>query len=271
MKQILVPCDFSQPAINAYHQALNIAQKSSGAVHLLYVVDEHLPKENANNNETYLSKIENQFKSLIDGNKFENIECKFDIRHGAISDIIQEYIRENNIDLVIMGSTGASGLKEVFIGSNAEKVVRQSQVPVLIVKNYYGQPIRKIVFPNTLEHQEDLVTKVKELQDLFKAKLCLVYINTQFGLASKSSIHDHLQQFVARYMLKNYSISVYDHLSIEKGIIEFTKMINGDLIALGTHGHEGLVHLVKGSIAEDIVNHAERPIWTYRMKQLSEK
>jgi hypothetical protein len=44
-------------------------------------------------------------------------------------------------------------------------------------------------------------------------------------------------------------------------------MVGGDLIALGTHGHKGIVHLVKGSVAEDIVNHTERPIWTYHIKE----
>jgi hypothetical protein len=70
-------------------------------------------------------------------------------------------------------------------------------------------------------------------------------------------------------MLKDYSIHVYNHTSVEKGIIEFTKSVSGDLIALGTHGHTGVVHLVKGSIAEDIVNHTERLIWTYRMRDES--
>lgn len=276
MKKILVPCDFSEPAANAYRQALDVASQSGGVIHLLHVVETPLLNDTVlmptlNFEQEQMkeakSKAEGMFKDMIKRSNAELIKIVFNVQFGSISNVIQKYIEEHDIDLVIMGSTGSSGLKEYFIGSNAEKVVRYSPVPVLILKNYYGQPIRKIVFPSTLEHQEDLVMKVKELQDLFKAKLCLVYINTQFGLADESAIHQHLQQFANRYMFKDYSINVYDHTSIEKGIIDFTKTVNGDMIALGTHGHKGIVHLVKGSIAEDIVNHTDRPIWTYRMKE----
>lgn len=275
MKKILVPCDFSERAINAYRQALDVAAQSGGVIHLLHVIEPPILNDSMlmptlnfeveQMNEAK-SKAESQFKDMIARSKGEHVKSVSEVQFGSVSDHIQKYIIEQNIDMVIMGSTGVSGLKEYFIGSNAEKVVRHSPVPVLILKNYYGQPIRKIVFPNTLEHQEDLVMKVKELQNFFKAKLCLVYINTQFGLADESSIRLHLQQFANRFMLKDYSINVYDHTSIEKGVIEFTKTAHGDMIALGTHGHKGIVHLVKGSIAEDIVNHIDRPIWTYRMK-----
>lgn len=265
MKKILVPCDFSEPAVNAYHQALDVAAQSHGEVRLLHVIDEARTND-AGSEEKQRSKAETQFQSLMKGGKHEHVKSKFDIQLGSIANVIQDYIKANDIDLVVMGSTGASGLKEIFIGSNAEKVVRQSEVPVLIVKNYYGQPIRRIVFPNILEHQEDLIAKVKDLQHFFKAKLSLVYINTQFGLGNEAGTHQHLQEFANRYMLTDYSINVFNHESIEKGIIEFTKMVSGDMIALGTHGHKGIVHLVKGSIAEDIVNHVGCPIWTYRMK-----
>jgi hypothetical protein len=70
--------------------------------------------------------------------------------------------------------------REFFIGSNAEKIVRQADVPVLVLKDEYKGPIKNIVFPNTLEteDQEDLVQKIKALQHFFKAHLHIVWINT---------------------------------------------------------------------------------------------
>ncbi len=277
MKKILVPCDFSEPAINAYHQALDVAAQSNGIIHLLYVIEppnlnDGVLMATLNFEEEKIkdmrSNAESQFSDLIKRSKHDPVKSKFDIQVGFVFNTIQEYIKDHDIDLVIMGSTGASGLKEYFIGSNAEKVVRQSQVPVMIVKKYYQQPIRRIVFPNTLdtEHQEDLVMKVKELQHFFKARLCLVYINVQSNLMMETTVRQHLQQFANRFMLKDYTINVFNHLSTEKGIIEFTKIVAGDMIAIGTHGRSGIVHLLKGSIAEDIVNHSNCPIWTYRIK-----
>jgi hypothetical protein len=67
-------------------------------------------------------------------------------------------------------------------------------------------------------------------------------------------------------MLKDYTINVFNYTDEESGIIEFTRQINGDLIAMGTHGLTGLAHLITGSVAEDVVNHVPFPVWTYCTK-----
>lgn len=275
MKKILVPCDFSKPAINAYRQALGIAAQSMSVVHLLHVIEPPIMNDTMlmptlNFEEELMKemkqKAQGELKNMVKENE-EPVKVSFDIQFGAVSTTIQEYIKDNDIDLVIMGSTGASGLKEYFVGSNAERVVRMSPVPVLVVKDYYEHPIKNIVLPNTLdvEHQEGFMIKVKDLQEFFKAKLHVVYINTANNFVVDNVIRPQLQEFAERYMLKNYTLNVFNHLSTEGGAIEFTKMISGDLIAIGTHGRRGLNHFFKGSIAEDLVNHTECLIWTCRL------
>ena len=66
--------------------------------------------------------------------------------------------------------------------------------------------------------------------------------------------------------LQNYTINIYNDKVEEDGIIYFAQDIEADLIALATHGRTGLLHLLSGSIAEDVVNHAKRPVWTFRLK-----
>jgi nucleotide-binding universal stress UspA family protein len=277
MKKILVPCDFSKPAISAYRQALTIAAQSRGEVYLLYVIEPPILNDTMlmptlNFEEELMKELKGKakgdFKELINDHKTDQVKVSFDIQYGSVSTTIKEYIEANNIDLVVMGSTGASGFKEYFVGSNAERVVRLSLVPVLVVKGYSEHPIKNIVFPNTLdvEHQEGLLVKVKELQDFFKAKLHVVYINTASNFAVDNIIRPQLQAFAERYMLKNYTVNIFNHLSTEGGVVEFAKMINADMIAIGTHGRTGLNHLFKGSIAEDLVNHTECLIWTCRLK-----
>jgi Universal stress protein family len=79
--------------------------------------------------------------------------------------MITDYVSAKSIDVIVMGSHGASGVKEFFIGSNAEKVVRRSSVPVFVLKDFYDDPIGGIVFPYTLEtdDQKGLVAKVINL------------------------------------------------------------------------------------------------------------
>jgi K+-sensing histidine kinase KdpD len=126
------------------------------------------------------------------------------------------------------------------------------------------------VFPNTLDtqDQEDLVMKVKALQNFFKAHLHLVWINTPLNFASDTVTSHRLEAFAKRFMLKDYTVSVFNHTDEERGILEFTNSIKGDLIAMGTHGRKGISHLVNGSLAEDVVNHNRGMVWTYSMKSV---
>ena len=274
MKKILVPCDFSKPAINAFRFALDVAVQSKGTVHLLHVIDLPILHDTVimpvlNFEEQLLNDLrksaEKKFAKLTQKYKADRVKVVVKTVFGAVSRMIQDYIREQSIDMVVMGSHGASGAHEFFLGSNAEKVVRRSRVPVLVIKDYYKGPIRNIVFPNTLEteKQQDLTMKVKALQDFFKAHVHIVWINTPLNFTSDTVNRERLQEFARHYMFKNYTISIFNSTDEEKGILEFSNSIKGDLIAMGTHGRKGIAHLISGSLAEDVVNHYKGLVWTY--------
>lgn len=278
MKKVLVPCDFSKPAINAYRFALDVASQSKGEVHLLHVIElpvmyDTVLMPTLNFEEQLLKelreKAEGQFARINEKYKVAGVKVTFKVEFGAVSRMILDYIERESIDLVLMGSHGASGARELFIGSNAEKIVRRSPVPVLVAKTYYKGPVKNIVFPNTLETegQEDLALQVKALQNFFKAHLHLVWINTPLTFESDTVSNERLRAFAKRFMLKDYSIHVFNHADEEQGILEFANFINGDLIAIGTHGRRGIAHLVNGSLAEDIVNHNKGLVWTYSLRR----
>jgi len=279
MKKILVPCDFSKSAIDAYRQALDISAQSNGEIYLLHVIEPPLMNDTVlmptlNFEEELMKelkgKAQDQFKKLKSDNKTET-KVSYDIQYGAVSSSILESIEKNKIDLIVMGSTGASGFKEYFLGSNAERIVRKSPIPVLVVKKYNDLPVKNIIFPNNLDmdYQEDLIMKVKDLQEFFKAKLHIVYVNTPANFIVDSVTRQKLEEFAERFMFKNYTINIFNHLSLETGMLEFSNMIHGNLIAMGTHGRRGINHLMNGSIAEDLVNHSNTLVWTYTMKNES--
>jgi nucleotide-binding universal stress UspA family protein len=277
MKKILVPCDFSKPAINAFRLALDVAQQSKGIVHLLHVIElpilhDTLLMPVLNFEEQLLKelkeKAESRFKKIIEKYNSANTKIVSDVRFGAVSRMLLDYANENRVDVILMGSHGATGLREVFVGSNAEKIVRQSPVPVIVLKNYFKGSIKNIVFPNTLEteHQEDLLMKVKALQNFFKAKLHIVWINTPINFTSDKHTYQRMETFAKRFMLKDYTIHIFNHVDEEQGILDFTRRISGDMIAIGTHGRKGLSHLINGSLAEDLANHSDSLIWTYSLQ-----
>lgn len=203
--------------------------------------------------------------------QFERIKADFpslsvvtELLYGGPAAMIAGYIKEKQIQLVVMGTKGASGLKELLIGSTAEKVVRSATCPVITVRvEVSPRAIRNIVVPNSLEpDQELLVTKLKQLQDMLKATLHIVWINTPANFTPDNITTVRLKDFARRYMLTNYTLNVYNDIEEKTGVINFAKYKEADMIAMGTHGRKGISHLLTGSIAEDVVNHVQIPIWT---------
>jgi len=277
MKKILVPCDFSKPAINAFRFALDIAQRSKGTVSLVHIVElpvlhDTVLMPTLNFEERLLQELREkaaeQFKELTEKYNQEGVDVSSSVEFGPISRKLLKIIKTESIDLVIVGSHGASGLREYFIGSNAEKIIRKSPVPVLVAKNYYPGPIRDIVFPNTLEteDQSELVAHVKALQNFFKAHLHLVWINTPINFTSDVVTRQRSLEFAKRFDLKDYSIHIFNHPNEEEGIVHFAQLIKAELIAMGTHGRTGMTHVINGSVAEDVANHTHCLIWTYTLK-----
>jgi len=128
MKRILVPTDFSPQAENALKVAVQIAQKNDSEIYLLHSLEMplHLGTSGGSGSlpeSLYFIKLaENNFEELLEKDYLEGVKIREAIGHAEIYEDIAEAVSKHNIDLVIMGSHGASGFKEMFIGSNTEKV-----------------------------------------------------------------------------------------------------------------------------------------------------
>ena len=275
MKKILVPFDFSKTAVNAFRFAVDIALQAKGTIYLLHVIE--LPVINdpvimpvmtfeQDFLQTLREKAVREFDKVI--SKYgADVKVSKNVEFGPPAKTINTFATNEGMDVIVMGSHGATGLREVFVGSNAEKVVRNSSIPVLVFKNYYKGPIKNIVFPNTLDldKMQDFTMKVKALQAFFKAKLHVVYINTPTNFTSDTITLARLKAFAKRFMFKDFTLNIFNHQFEEEGILEFAKIVEGDLVAVGTHGRKGISHLINGSLAENIVNHSKSAIWTYNL------
>lgn len=277
MKTILVPCDFSKTALNAFSFALDVAERSEAVIHLVHVIDvpvvydaafvPAVPADATLYNDLE-AKAEEEFRKIIDKHRSSGIRIEAKLAYGEPETSLLEYIRTAGIDVVIMGSHGARGLRELLIGSTAEKIIRHATVPVMVIKDKFLGTVRNIAFPNTLEPtlQDDLIRKVKELQEFFRATLHLVYINTPVNFLDDSVTHERLNRFAQQHHLTNYTLNVYNHADVEEGINQFVRETDAELIAMGTHGRTGLAHIVNGSLAEAVANHTDRIIWTSTLK-----
>lgn len=280
MKRILVPCDFSVPSREAFKLAMNIASKTNGEVtvlHAIYIPVLYDPTLAGASTLAYdpvfLSGVEEDAKKRFEQMKKDlpsgTIKTSIQIIQGTVVSAITRVIETQKIDLVIMGTTGASGFQEVFIGSTTEKVVRHSPVPVLAVRTAPElASIKKILLPTTLSlNQAEFIHKVKELVYFFDSTLHILLINTPLHFKPDAEAKAALEEFVEHYKLNNYKLHFRNYRSAEEGIIKFANDEQIDLIAMATHAWKGVVHLFTGSITEDVVNHIKCPVWTYCLKK----
>lgn len=276
MKKILVPCDFSEAFKNAYKFALDLAALSGGEILVLKVIDLPFLYENAAGTEPYYVSPMTILTEIIEDAKtdFEtmqltygttNSNVSFQVEKGSLTQSILRIIDEYAIDLVVMGTQGVSGMRELFIGSNTEKIVRKSPVPVFAIHEKLDiTSIKNIVFPTNLDpSQSALIEKIKVLQNFFKATLHILYVSVPENLISDAEIMVSLKNFATFYQLENFTVNIRHSQIEQNGIIKFASIIPASIIAMATQGHTGVAHLLSGSIAEDVVNHAHEPIWTY--------
>jgi nucleotide-binding universal stress UspA family protein len=273
MKSILVPCDFSPESREAFQFALQLAARTGGTVNVLkavdlpvmyesalgaapYYFDPTLIRELKDNARIQFEKLAAQYPSAV--------KVEFTVQEGPVTPTIRQFIADKAIDLVVMGTRGASGLEEYLIGSNTEKVVRFSPVPVFAVrKSVPLETIRNIVFPTTLESPPELLHQLKALQGFFNATLHLVLINTPYNLQRTGDEMTRMKNFADQHGLSPCTLNTRDDFREPHGIIQFANDVKADLIAMGTHGRRGLAHFFSGSITERVVNHMDGLIWTF--------
>ena len=237
MEKILIPCDFSENATDAYRLAIEIAHASGAEVHIIHVIELPIMHDDVltpmpSFDETLMKELneraEEKFAALKKEFAGEHLFINTKIEFGPIVPTILDYEQENNISLIVMGTKGVSGMQEVFVGSTAEKVVRHARCPVIAVKRRVSfSELKHIVFPNSMEEgQEDLVMHVKALQSPLGATLHLVWIDTSGKADDHVVVKQKLETFATRFMLKDYTVNVFKANNKETGIINFTHWIN---------------------------------------------
>ncbi|MFK7002100.1 universal stress protein [Flavobacterium oreochromis] len=274
MKRILVPTDFSQHAEYALKVAAQFAKKHNAEICLAHLLE--LPNQ-GNDTVThghdipeiifFKNAITNRMDDLLDEEYLDGIETSKIIQIDHPFEGIIKTIQSNNFDLVIMGSHGASGIKEMFVGSNTEKVVRNSHIPVLVIKE--DDPNFKV---NHFIFASDFSDEIKKpfenvvrFANEFEATLHLVNINTPNNFRSTQNARKLMSDFVSGFKINKYETHIYNDVNVEAGILNIANDLNADLLGMCTHGRKGLAHFLNGSISESLVNHAKKPVITFKI------
>ena len=278
MNKILIPIDFSEFSENALEVAANLSKKINAdliVLHMLGLSEAVFTKDETQEFmevQYYMKLAKKRFNTFLDKPFLKGINVFEIVQNYKDFNEINNIVKEQHIDLVVMGSHGASGLSGLFVGSNTEKVVRTCEVPVLIIKKRRENfDIKEAIFASDFEVEN--ITAYNRSIKIFKmlgVNLHLVYINrpSQY-FRNNVEINEQIELFmsVAHHgdTTMDGKVTILNDYTIEEGIYNYAKMVNADIIALPTHGRKGLAHFFKGSIGEDIANHADLPVITFKI------
>ena len=273
MKKIIVLVDFSQQSEYALKTAASLAQNHGAEILALHMLElnQSLSSMSEMAHQEYtvflLKAAEKKFKDFLDKPYLKNIKVTPIIKHYKVFSEVNEVAEKHSADLVVMGSHGSDGLKEIFVGSNAEKVVRHSDIPVLVVKEEYSDfKIDRLVFASDFTLRNiPAFEKAKAFADSVSAELDLVHINTpNTDFLSTGDAYDRINKFLAKANITD-QVEIYNDYSVEMGVLNYSETNGADAIAIPTHGRKGLAHFFMGSIGEDVTNHSKIPVITFKI------
>jgi len=195
------------------------------------------------------------------------------ITEGRPAQGILKYASQNNIDQIIMGTHGASGLREWAIGSNTQKILRQSPCPVLAVK-HYDTPLKlkHILFVSDFEDEAlPLFKHTADLAGRTEAELHLLNVETPDKFFQIPIREIESMKSMAKMFDGTSTLHTNTAWNVENGIRKAIGTLDIDLVVMANHGLSGFRYLFYNSITEGVVNHLDIPVLTARIRKEKEE
>lgn len=269
--KILVPTDFSETARKAFDYGyelfknspdvkfvvLNSFETPKGAAGVMMNLEEVMRKE---------AKRDLSVELKLLKTKYPKLAISTEARYGLIENTVSRSVKENDIDFVVMGTHGASGLKKVFIGSTAEKVIESVNVPVIAVPHAFEyKPIKNIVFATDLidVKNANLLEPICELANKNGARIHVVYV------LEKASDFDLVSEVKKMKMSENFSkqetvFKVLEAVEVAKGISSYVHEIDADMVVTIPKQATFWDRLFKKSVTEQVAFETKVPLLTLR-------
>lgn len=267
MKTILVPTDLSPLADGALQVAADLARTYGADVllvhYLPFLIATASTAEGAMALSGYFDEQEDDAESalqrIISNPAYQGITITPIATRSA--DGLYAAMTERQADLIVLATNGTSGWDEWLFGSNAEHIVRAALCPVLVIKEAVAHfaptnAVAAIDVDEILRQQWPPYPFGADGNNLKQ----FVYVSTPNDPLASEGVHAWMNELAQEKNLSDYDLHIRPARNVETGILNYAHERQADLIVLFTHGHTGLRHLLQGSVAEDVLNHAPVPV-----------
>ncbi len=281
MKTILVPTDLSPLADGALQVAVDLARTYSADILLVHYIPFSIARANTMEGAmamaSYLDEQDDvavaDLQEIADNPLYKDIKIiPITSRDaGGVYEAMTEPLPhqrsdqvsrpERQPDLIVLATHGTSGWDEWLFGSNAEHIVRHAHCPVLVIKQAVvpfapTNAVAAIDMDDVLKNRWPAYpfgTNGNSLKQF-------VYVSTPSDSRDPQGIQDWMRELAEEKGIADYELHIRHARSVEQGILNYAIERQADLIVVYTHGHTGLRHLLQGSVAEDVLNHAPVPV-----------
>lgn len=266
---LLVPVDYSEKSIFGLEMANLLASKYNSKVTVLNVIKGVDPiwsdSFSEEEKEILIKKLKKHLETFS-SKHLPNVktDVSFVIEKGKLCDTILEFSEKNDISTIIMGTSTVNNIKKWIIGTNALRIVAESKIPVITVKNHLKtKQIERIILPLDLtkETREKTVNAV-DLALTFGAEIHVVSAQTFEDEGIKKRLDTQLDQVIE--FIKRHNVSCTGRILKVRnkidGVIEFIDYKKGDLIIITTHQHLEFVNSYLGSFAKGIIRKSNIPV-----------
>ncbi|MPM13020.1 hypothetical protein SDC9_59375 [bioreactor metagenome] len=267
MNEIVVGIDFSKGALNALKYASVLAKGYSCKITMLWVDKPFNPDSVYVDGENYREEVHKRFAELIEEYApivgKENIQYK--IRSGKVYDEIAAYAKINKCRFVVIGTHGISGFEELWIGSNANRVVSIAPCPTFTLRQDYHIPekISRIVLPIDRTTETELkVPFAIDLAKAFDAELILVKLYSTNVPLLKKKVDVMADNITATLNKEKIRSTVVEKLvvNITSDLLTIAEKNDADLLIIMTEQQNRAANIMLGEMAQQIVNNSPVPV-----------
>ncbi len=267
MKTILVPTDFSKSASNAFRYALEMARRTRAEILVLHVI---FPNEGVDNNvynafwiDEYFKQREKDLEDWVDRQKrkedFKKVVCRVQCTIGFPVQAVHAVAEKEGADLIVMGTTGATGLRKVLLGSVAAGVIAKTTKPVIIVpqKGKFREKADAVFATDfRLRADRHALDTLRELPQVKGGKLHVVHIMDKPGTPDKALE----KEFSAKIEGLKHDFHYLHDLETVQAVSNFLESTDADMLVAVAHEHSLFHRLFFDSTTRKLAQRIDVPM-----------
>jgi nucleotide-binding universal stress UspA family protein len=271
--KILIPTDFSPLSKVAVRYAVKLGKKLKAELVILTVIsldgppgrgvlnvkylEDKLTENSVEDSARLISEIRSEIKGKI------NITSQV-VRGYPVENVVANYAHHNDIDIIVMGTKGATGLKKIVLGSNAVAVINKSNIPVIVIPEFARfTNLKDIIYATDILNIKDELKTVVSFAKEFNATVHILHVVSPIG-EGKLDIKQTVVKLTKAMEYKKITITVSLHEDAAEGIDQYVIKHKADMLVMFTHELTFFKRIFGQSVTREMAFLSNVPLLTFK-------